>query len=57
MTAREVLERLTPEQRFDIAIICTEMMPLDDIWEMLRVVLTEDEKMEMGLRIKNSVAG
>jgi hypothetical protein len=53
MTPREVLERLTSEQRTEIALICVETMDVDTIYPMLQEALTEDELLEIGLRIKH----
>jgi hypothetical protein len=56
MTANEVLERLTPEQRYDIAAICVETMDVEAVWNLVRCGLAEDELLELGLRIKQGVS-
>jgi hypothetical protein len=56
MTAHEVLERLTPEQRYDIAAICVETMDVEAVWNLVRCGLAEDELLELGLRIKQGVS-
>ena len=52
MTAREVLERLTPVQRAEIAAICIESMDADVLHDVLRASCTDEELLELGLRIK-----
>ena len=54
MTAREVLSRLTPEQRAEIALICIETMDVDTLYPILQEALVEDELLELGLRIKHA---
>ena len=52
MTPRDVLERLTLDQRTEIAGICLESLPADTIYSLLLANLTEDDLLELGLRIK-----
>lgn len=52
MTAREVLSRLTPEQRAEIAVICLETMDAAAVYPILQEALIEDDLLELGLRIK-----
>ena len=54
MTPREVLSRLTPDQRAEIALICIETMDVDTIYPILQEALVEDELLELGLRIKHA---
>jgi len=55
MTPRDVLDRLTPEQRFEIASICLETMDLDAVWGLIRTHMTELDLYKIGLRIKLKV--
>lgn len=52
MTPRDVLERLILDQRSEIASICLESLDVDTVFNLLLVNLTEDELLELGLRIK-----
>lgn len=52
MTPRDVLERLTLDERSEIASICMESLDMDTVYNLLLLNLTEDELLELGLRIK-----
>lgn len=40
MTPRDVIERLTLDQRVEIAAICMESLPVDTIFNLLLLTLT-----------------
>lgn len=56
MTAREVIERLTLVQRAEIAAICLESLDADVLYDVLRASCTDDELLELGLRIRKWAA-
>lgn len=56
MTPRDVIERLTLDQRSEIASICMESLEVGNIWDILQLNLTQDELLEIGLRIRQEVA-
>lgn len=56
MTPRDVIERLTLDQRAEIAAICMESLDVDAVWDILHFVSTEDELLDIGLRIRTRIA-
>lgn len=55
MTPRDVLDRLTPDQRTELASICIEYLDPATLHSILLEKFTEDDRLELGLRIKQSV--
>lgn len=55
MTPRDVLDRLTVEQRYEIAVICLEALTPDLIAGVLQRATTEDELAEVGIEIRRLV--
>ncbi len=55
MTPRDVIDRLTLEQRAEIAMICMERLDVNVIFDLLSATLGENEMLEIGLRIRHGL--
>lgn len=55
MTPRDVINRLTPTECGEIAAICLERIPPEAVVDCLLSALTEDELLEVGLRLKRAI--
>jgi hypothetical protein len=52
MTPRDVIDRFTPEQCYEIASICLERLPPERIAQLLRETCTQDDFTVVGLAMR-----
>ena len=55
MTPRDVISLLTNEQRAEIADVCLEYLPPDEVARVVISSCTEDELCEVGIAIRRFV--